>query len=149
MPYHIKRRIDYVIRATFNGSGSSGGDQGNFTDSWNITESGDCSFGEKNKDVLERTLKELIEKLRTGDDLNFLELRFGEHNPELNPELNSPIGIIGLNRSPEESLRGVGIITVEDLLKYSKRYLKELPRVGVKSIEKIEDYLNGIGLNLY
>ena len=145
MPYHIKRRIDYVIRATFNGSGSSGGDQGNFTDSWNITESGDCSFGEKNKDVLERTLKELIEKLRTGDDPNFLELRFGEHNPEL----NSPIGIIGLNRSPEESLRWVGIITVGDLLKYSKRYLKELPRVGVKSMEKIEDYLNGIGLNLY
>ena len=145
MPYHIKRRIDYVIRATFNGSGSSGGDQGNFTDSWNITESGDCSFGEKNKDVLERTLKELIEKLRTDDDPNFLELRFGEHNPEL----NSPISIIGLNRSPEESLRGVGIITVGDLLKYSKRYLKELPRVGVKSMEKIEDYLNGIGLNLY
>ena len=145
MPDHIKRRINYAIRATFNGSGSSGGDQGNFTDSWNITESGDCSFGEKNKDVLERTLKELIEKLRTDDDPNFLELRFGEHNPEL----NSPIGIIGLNRSPEESLRGVGIITVGDLLKYSKRYLKELPRVGVKSIEKIEDYLNGIDLNLY
>ena len=145
MPDHIKRRINYAIRATFNGSGPSGGVQGNFTDSWNITESGDCSFGEKNKDVLERTLKELIEKLRTDDDPNFLELRFGEHNPEL----NSPIGIIGLNRSPEESLRGVGIITVEDLLKYSKRYLKELPRVGVKSMEKIEDYLNGIGLNLY
>jgi len=94
---------------------------------------------------LERTLKELIEKLRTDDDPNFLELRFGEHNPEL----NSPIGIIGLNRSPEESLRGVGIITVGDLLKYSERYLKGLPRVGVKSMEKIEDYLNGIGLNLY
>ncbi|MBS3150458.1 hypothetical protein J4425_01475 [Candidatus Woesearchaeota archaeon] len=144
MPDHIKRRINYAIRATFNGSGPSGGDQGNFT-AWNITESGDCSFGEKNKDVLERTLKELIEKLRTDDDPNFLELRFGEHNPEL----NSPIGIIGLNRSPEESLRWVGIITVGDLLKYSKRYLKELPRVGVKSMEKIEDYLNGIGLNLY
>src|SRR3989344_8941239 len=141
MPHHI----DYVIRATFNGSGPSGGDQGNFTDSWNITESGDCSFGEKNKDVLERTLKELIEKLRTGDDIKFLELRFGEHNPEL----NSPISIIGLNRSPEESLRGVGIITVGDLLKYSERYLKGLPRVGVKSIKKIKNYLNGIDLNLY